>query len=342
MVTVTVKVVNIGGNAGPPTGVVHITGADLNCDLTLSGNGTGSCDIRFDTKGSKTITATYEGDSDHIASSGVEAHTVTEWNTVTEFVTIQPEPSVKGDPFTVVVRVRGGRITPTGTVDIDGGGSVRCTVTLDSDGVGSCTLSYNNTGWKPMTATYPGDNLHLPSSVTTQHEVIVGTPTPTLSPTATLVPTGTPKPTMTTTPTITPSPTLTPTSVPSCNQVTHGPITYTGNTMTMTISNPYPFPIVMSDVTVTWNNDKGHKTGSDKSLHLQRVTVGGVTIWTGNETQASMMTIPTTAVIPAYPPGTTTVTFYFQQSYDNAENTDQIFINLLTPGCTGNPIDSNK
>jgi hypothetical protein len=73
-------------------------------------------------------------------------------------------------------------------------------------------------------------------------------------------------------------------------------------------------------------------------LYLTTVTVGSTNIWTGN-TNSSPYTIATTATIP---PGTTTISFTFDKSYDNPETTDKIYITLSTPGCQGNPIDSSK
>ena len=108
--------------------------------------------------------------------------------------------------------------------------------------------------------------------------------------------------------------------------------------MSMTITNPYPFTITMSDITVTWNDDKGHSQGN-KKLSLQRTDVGLVTIWTGSTFNQSTFTIPTFATVP---PGTTTISFYFDQTYDNPDGTEHIYINLKTPGCQNNPIDSSK
>ncbi len=335
-VTVTVEVKNMGGTAGAPTGVVHITGADQNCDINLPQT---SCDVRFDTAGSKVLTAFYEGDTDHLASSDTEDHEVTIWHTTLTFLSDLPDPSVKGDPFTVVVQVTGGNVTPTGTVDLDGGNGVRCSIPLDR-GAGNCTLSYNNLGRKTLSATYNGDSLHLPSGpVNEPHEVVEGTPTPTMTPTATKIPTATLIPTLTSTPTLTPSPTMTLTPVSSCDQVTHGSISLAGGVMSMTISNPYPFPLVMKDVTVTWNSDKGHNQGN-KQLFLQKVTLDTATIWTGNVSRQDTYTIPTTATLPES--STTTITFYFHQTYDNMDGTERIYINLTTPGCENYPINSQK
>ena len=104
----------------------------------------------------------------------------------------------------------------------------------------------------------------------------------------------------------------------------------------MTISNPYPFSIVMQDVTVTWNDDKGNNVGN-KQLYLTQAIVGSTVIWTGQINNAATYTIPTTAIIPS---GTTTITFGFQDTYDNKDGTERIYINLLTPGCTATQLTS--
>lgn len=93
----------------------------------------------------------------------------------------------------------------------------------------------------------------------------------------------------------------------------------------------------MKDITVTWNDDKGHQAGSDKTLRLQRITVGAVTIWTGDSGNRSTFTLPTTATLP---PGNTTISFFFHQSYDNRDGTERVLINLLTPGCENSPVNA--
>ncbi len=72
--------------------------------------------------------------------------------------------------------------------------------------------------------------------------------------------TATPSPIFTSTPTKTPTNTFTPTStntptgvtpIPNCGQVTHGTLTRSGSTLTMTITNPTGVALVMQNVTVT-------------------------------------------------------------------------------------------
>jgi hypothetical protein len=97
----------------------------------------------------------------------------------------------------------------------------------------------------------------------------------------------------------------------------------------------------MRDITVTWNDDKGHRTGSDKTLKLQKVAVSSpapaVIIWTGNTSNQSTLTVPSNATIP--PGSSITLSFYFHQTYDNRDGTENIIVNWLTPGCESNPIN---
>ena len=106
--------------------------------------------------------------------------------------------------------------------------------------------------------------------------------------------------------------------------------------MSVTINNPYSFNLVLDDITVTWNDDKGHQSGSDKTLILQRVTVGSTPVFNGNIENQSTYTVNTTAVLT---PGNTTISFHFHQSYDNVDGTERIYLNWTTPGCEGNPLD---
>lgn len=334
-VTVNVKVT--GAGSPQPTGVVDITGADQNCQITLDSSGTGSCNVVFNTQGTKVLVAFYEGDTDNLASSDAEDHTVMIMQTVTTITLDSPDPSTKDQPVVVAVTVTGGTSTPTGTVNVSGGGNINCSFAL-SMGMGSCALPpFNNLGVKTITATYSGDSLHLASSDDETHTVLDGTPTPTLSPTITASPTITPSPTITLTPTPTLSPTPIATPVPICNGIkAPGGITRSGNVMTVTINNPYVYTLMLKDITVTWNADKGHKTGTDKTLKLQKVTVGATTVWTGNIINQSTYTVITNATIP---PGNTTISFYFDQSYDLIDGTEDLLINWLSPGCEGFPVD---
>jgi hypothetical protein len=112
-VTVTVQLVD-DNNAGVPNATVEISGADVNCQLTTNNNGIGSCNVIFSNQGAKVLTAIYNGDTDFLGSSDSEDHTVTLYNTVTTILSDLPDPSVKGEPFIVVVQVTSS-VTATGT-----------------------------------------------------------------------------------------------------------------------------------------------------------------------------------------------------------------------------------
>jgi len=161
--------------------------------------------------------------------------------------------------------------------------------------------------------------------------------TPSVTPTITRTPTATLSPTVTLTRTPSLTPTLTPTRVPSCN-TTHTAINIPGdNTMTMTITNPNAWPISIQEVFVMWDSNRGHLTGNDKSLILQSASIGGVPFWTGSSAGPSDTLDPVSPV--SIPAGSSiTITFTFHQSYDRSDGSEEILVNLSTPGCEGYPI----
>ena len=171
----------------------------------------------------------------------------------------------------------------------------------------------------------------------TATNTLVFTNTPSLTPTRTITPTFTLTSTITNTPTITLTPTMTPTAVTGCSSVTHGAITLSGNTMTMTITNPNVYAITVKDIFVVWNHDKGHQVGNDKSLILLSAGLGATPFWTGSSTGPSDTLTPTTPLTIASS-AVSTIVVTFQQSYDSFDNSEEILINLSTPGCTNFPI----
>jgi hypothetical protein len=332
-VTVRVLVTDVEDASNIPSGTVVVSGADGECTINYPAQDT--CTVTFAAAGVYYLTAVYTPDDEHLPSvGGVEEHTVARADTVTTIISDLPDPSLTNQAVMVAVTVTGGPTTPSGIVDIDAGGNARCQITL-AGGAGSCQISFNNTGDKTIVATYTGDATHNVSSTVVGHQVLEATPTPTNTPTFTPVPTFTPIPTNT------PTPTIVPTPVPSCNSVRHGSIIKSGNSLTMTITNPYGFPLVLSNVTVSWNDAKGHTVGNDKTLRLVDASLGGVSFWSNpiGVGGVSAYTIPTSAVIPAGPT-TVTIAFTFHQSYDNFDGTERIIINFATPGCQSNPIDS--
>ena len=164
--------VSVLGAGATPSGTVSITGADINCTITLSG-GSGSCGgVVFNTIGDKTLTATYNGDGNYLVSTDDESHTVK--NATTTSITVDnPDPSVPGQAITVTVTVTGPGVTPTGTVDITGA-DVNCSFALGG-GTGSCGIvQFNTAGAKVLTATYNGDANYVGSTSTATHTVNKG------------------------------------------------------------------------------------------------------------------------------------------------------------------------
>jgi len=287
-----------------PTGSVEVTTSDgQTCTITLSG-GSGSCSVTFTTVGAKTIFATYSGDVDHTGSSDSEPHSVDLPATTTTITAHTPNPSQVGQSVAVTVTVTGGSSTPTGTVQISGAATT-CTITLAS-GTGTCNVTFNGTGSKTLSANYSGDSSHAPSNGTADHTVSSIPP------------------------------------IAGCNSsnIVTGFLQTSGNTMTMTITNNLTSDIAIGDITITWNHDKGHQAGSDKSLRLQSASIAGTTFWTGDQAGNTYTIVPTTTT---YVPqsATSTFVFTFHQSYDNKDSTESVTLSFSSPGCEGFTITQN-
>ncbi|MBK9927672.1 MAG: Ig-like domain repeat protein [Anaerolineales bacterium] len=159
-----------------PTGTVTIGGADTGCTITLSGN-SGSCNntVKFTSLGSKTLTATYNGDTEHNTGTDTEPHTVINGNDTT--TTITSVASFSGLTPTLTITVSG-ITTPAGTVTFKEGSTTLCTATL-SGGSGSCTSTTLTPGAHNITATYTSSN-GLNSSTASQ-TVTAGATTTTIT-----------------------------------------------------------------------------------------------------------------------------------------------------------------
>lgn len=169
-VTVTVKV---DGILPAPTGTVTVDGVETNCTIISLVNGVGSCALTFATAGSKTISATYNGDASHATSTSLsKTHTVVPISpTSTTITLVTPEPSGVNKPVDVYVTVSNSS-TPTGTVSVTSSDSgVSCVITLSS-GSGKCSLTFTSVGNKTISAAYGGDSIHASSnSANVVHQV---------------------------------------------------------------------------------------------------------------------------------------------------------------------------
>lgn len=196
---------------------------------------------------------------------------------------------------------------------------------------------------------------------------VTPTPTKTLTPTITRTPTNTPTitrtvtgtpptPTRTGTPTRTPTatrtspatytPTITPTPIADCHLVENGSlITSPGsNTMSMTITNPTGHYLLIQTGTIFWNHDTGHTTSppsANPKLRLTQASLDGTVFFTNSPGiyAPSLTASPFELYIP---PGTSTITFTFDQTYERRDSTERIIIYLVTNGCQNFPIDSES
>lgn len=149
-------------------------------------------------------------------------------------------------------------------------------------------------------------------------------------------------PSLTFTPSMTQLPTYTPTITPtfiSCsglNGIGHGPLRLVDHVMEMKINNNTNHVLSTTQIYVEWNYDRGHKGGTDHTLHLMQIMLGDQT-WSGDVLAPSKYL---EGYYPTIPPGESTIRFVFNQSYEIPDGTERIIITLGTPGCTNYPIDS--
>ncbi|WP_246531409.1 Ig-like domain-containing protein [Streptomyces bathyalis] len=174
-VTFTVTVTPIAPGAGVPTGTVTVTdNRGVSATLPLDSQGVASDIIPALEPGSYAATATYNGDANHLPSSGSDTQVVNRAATTTT-VTSTPDPSVVGQLVTftaVVAPVAPGAGIATGTVTFTESGGGTITVPLDATGVATFTSDALAVGTYSETAVYNGDANFAPSSGADTHTVI--------------------------------------------------------------------------------------------------------------------------------------------------------------------------
>jgi large repetitive protein len=151
-VTVVYGVSVTAPGAGTPTGNVTVSDGTTSCTGTVAA---GQCSVTFTTAGSRSLTATYAGDSDFAGStSAAEPHGVDGIGTTTAITSDSPDPSVVGQAVTVAYSVTPASPgTPTGNVTVSDG-TISCTGTVAA---GQCSLTFTSAGARSLTATYAGD-----------------------------------------------------------------------------------------------------------------------------------------------------------------------------------------
>ena len=149
-----------------------------------------------------------------------------------------------------------------------------------------------------------------------------------------------PLPTLTFTPSLTPTASKAPTSTStaiSCTGetgVSHGPLKFKDNVMSMRLFNKTGYDLSTASVYVSWNHD----TGGTPSLRLRQIVLASQ-VWDGDLFTPSAF-IP--GYYPTIPAGESEVFFIFDQGYNFRDETERIIITIGNPGCINYPVDSSK
>ncbi|MEI7847464.1 MAG: sortase, partial [Chloroflexota bacterium] len=160
--------------AASPSGTVSVEdGSGATCSGTLS-SGLGSCLLTSTSAGSKTLTASYEGDISFKPASATRTQTVNKASTSTSF-SEAPDPTLTGQPYTISVTVAAvapGVGIPSGSVIFEDDDGNTCTVAALSAGKGSCSMATYRTGTAyTLQGNYAGDG-NFGSSVSTNNHVV--------------------------------------------------------------------------------------------------------------------------------------------------------------------------
>nr|QBF51787.1 IPT/TIG domain-containing protein [Streptomyces caniferus] len=172
-VTFFARVAPDGGGDGTPTGTVTYDFGDGTTPVVApvtDGMATAVHAYPSAAGSPFTVTATYSGDADFLASVAAEIHTVLPAVSTT-VVSSSPDPSVSGQPVTVTAAVTAeapGAGTPTGTVTFDFGDGTTPVTAPVTDGTATATHVWSSTSGSPytLTATYSGDAGFTPSKAT--------------------------------------------------------------------------------------------------------------------------------------------------------------------------------
>jgi sugar lactone lactonase YvrE len=157
--------VTTGANTGSLTGnVTFFDGAtQLGSAVTVNSGGKASLAVSSLTVGQHQITAKYNGDSMHFAStSDPLAQTVNEATATTLSSSANPSALNTSMTLTAVVKPSaGGGVTPDGTVTFMDGANALATVTIDASGTAALSISTLADGMHSIAAVYSGDTANF-------------------------------------------------------------------------------------------------------------------------------------------------------------------------------------
>jgi adhesin/invasin len=166
----------VASGAGTPNGTVTVQDGGDTCSGALSG-GQGSCTIRLNTPGTRTLTASYAGAEGFAASSATEPHTVAApappvlaiatqpASTATVGVALSPQPVIQlqdagggnlataGVQVSAAIATGGGTLAGTTTVGTDAQGRATFTDLAINGDPGGRTLVFTAPGYGSVTST---------------------------------------------------------------------------------------------------------------------------------------------------------------------------------------------
>ena len=164
-VSSTIAVTAPGG--GVPTGVIGISDGAVSCNIVLPLT---SCNLTPTSTGLRTITASYAGDANYIASSNTASLTVNPPATSTA-LSSSNNPSVSGQSVTFTATITGN--TPTGTVNFVDGAVPLCANVAVAGGQAVCTSTALVAGTHVVTAVYSGDSNNATSTSSAVVQVVI-------------------------------------------------------------------------------------------------------------------------------------------------------------------------
>ncbi len=165
----------VTGAVQPGGTVIFLSGATTLCTSTLNGSGAATCTFTPSASGPLSLSAQYQGDSNHTGSSAVLVLNVYDTSVTEQFSSTQ---LVYPGATNVIVCVAGAtKATPTGTVKIEDGTTVLTTLTLGGNGCVYWYISPGlNAGSHTITSVYSGDHNNSPG--TSDPAVLTVSPVP--------------------------------------------------------------------------------------------------------------------------------------------------------------------
>ena len=151
--TLTATVTGVGAPIGT---VVFLSGATTLCTSPLNASGVATCAFTPSASGALTLSAQYQGDANHLASSASLTLNVYDTAISLQFSSTQ---LVYPGATNVTACVTGAtKATPTGTIQIDDGSTALTTLTLGGNGCAYWYISPGlNAGAHSITGVYSGD-----------------------------------------------------------------------------------------------------------------------------------------------------------------------------------------